>query len=140
MSSAVTNLLKAQQLAMQNRPHVGGFPYLAETLKRFGVLKNSWTLPSCQSLYLTKDGPVVMQGTPLMIGTFDIPKFDEQALIKAIRIDQAGNSTFNDFLLSAWMAGVVTYEVDFILRTVTYYGCNQESYIEEYPQVTLTDF
>ena len=34
MSKAVENLLKAQQFAMSIRPKVGGFPYLAEALRR----------------------------------------------------------------------------------------------------------
>jgi hypothetical protein len=49
MSKAVDNLQDAQ--------------YLAETLRRAGVTRNLWFLPACQSLYLTKDGPVAAQGT-----------------------------------------------------------------------------
>ena len=65
MSKAVENLLKAQQFAMSIRPKVGGFPYLAEALRKAGITQNMWNLPSCQSIYLTKDGSVVSQGTPL---------------------------------------------------------------------------
>ena len=54
MSKAVENLQSAQQRAMAGRPKVGGFPYLAETLRGAGVTRNLWSLPSCQSLYLTK--------------------------------------------------------------------------------------
>lgn len=39
MSKSVENLLKAQQLAMSIRPKVGGFPYLAEALRRAGITK-----------------------------------------------------------------------------------------------------
>ena len=53
MSKAVENLLKAQQFAMSIRPKVGGFPYLAEALRKAGVTRNIWNLPSCQSIYLT---------------------------------------------------------------------------------------
>ncbi|HET6247854.1 MAG TPA: hypothetical protein VFE47_09160 [Tepidisphaeraceae bacterium] len=66
MSDAIENLTAAQRRAMAGRPRVGGFPYLAEVLRR---------------------------------------------------------------------AGVVSYEVDFIARTVTYYGLGEEKYVEAYPAV-----
>ncbi len=137
MSKAIENLQAAQQRAMAGRPKVGGFPYLAETLRRAGVTRNLWFLPSLQSLYLTKDGPVVTQGTPMVSGAVDVPPFNREALIAALRIDQAGNSTFPEFLVASWRAGVVRYDVDFTARTVAYYGCNGEEYIEEYPTVEL---
>lgn len=67
---------------MAGGPKVGGFPYLAETLRRAGVKRNLWSLPSCQSLYLTKEGFVVCQGAPLISGMADIPAFDREALIR----------------------------------------------------------
>jgi uncharacterized protein YbcV (DUF1398 family) len=133
--NTIANLESAMQRAMAGRPKVGGFPYLAETLRQAGVTRNIWNLPSCQSLYLTELGPVVMQGTPLVSGLNDVPPFDRDALITALRTDQAGNSTFPEFLASSWRAGCVRYDVDFIARTVTYYGCNGEEYTEHYPQV-----
>lgn len=137
MSKAVENLLKAQQFAMNIRPKVGGFPYLAEALRRAGITQNIWNLPSCQSIYLTKDGSVVSQGTPLINTTVDVPLFDREALIKALRIDQAGQSTFPEFLKASWEAGVVNYIVDFEKRIVTYYGVLGESYAENYPTVEI---
>jgi uncharacterized protein YbcV (DUF1398 family) len=137
MSKAIENLQAAQQRAMAGRPKVGGFPYLAETLRRAGVTRNFWFLPSCQSLYLTSDGPVVTQGTPLVSGTVDVPQFNRDALIAALRTDQAGNSTFPEFLAASWRAGVVRYDVDFTARTVAYYGCHGEEYVEEYPAIDL---
>jgi uncharacterized protein YbcV (DUF1398 family) len=133
MSTAIDNLLDAQKRAMAGRPKVGGFPYLAETLRRAGVTRNRWYLPACESLYLTKEGPVVTQGTPLISGTVDVPAFDRGALIKALRTDQAGEGTFPEFLSATWRAGVVRYDVDFDARTVTYHGCNGEEYVEGYP-------
>lgn len=133
MSKAIQNLQAAQQRAMDGRPKVGGFPYLAEILRRAGVTRNLWSLPACQSLFLTKDGPVVTQGTPLVSGNADVPPFDQEALIAALRTDQAGKSTFPEFLEATWRAGVVRYDVDFIARAVAYYGCNGEEYVEEYP-------
>lgn len=137
MSAATDNLSNAQKRAMLNRPKVGGFPYLAEVLRQAGVTTNIWNLPSCQSIYLTKLGPVVNQMPALINGTADIPAFDEKALVTALRLNQAGESTFPEFLQSSWDAGVVRYEVNFGARHVVYYGVNGESYQEEYPEVVV---
>jgi uncharacterized protein YbcV (DUF1398 family) len=139
MSQAIKNLTEAMKAAQAIRPRVGGFPYLAEVLRKAGVRRNLWSLPSGQSLYLTKDGPVVMQGTPLVTGIVDVPAFDEAALIRALRIDQAGDSTFPQFLEASWKAGVVGYDVDLEARTVVYRGCNGEEYVEAYPAVSVTE-
>ena len=139
MSKAIDNLTTAMKVAQAGRPRVGGFPYLAEVLRKAGVTRNVWSLPSCQSLYLTQEGPVVMQGAPLLNGAVDVPAFDEVALIKALRVDQAGESTFPDFLNATWQAGVVRYDVDLEARTVAYQGCNGEQYIEAYPAVTVAN-
>jgi len=137
MSTAIDNLQAALQRAFAARPTVGGFPYLAETLRRAGVTRNLWFLPACQSLYLTEQGPVVTQDAPLVRGTVDVPPFDREALIAALRIDQAGESTFPEFLAATWRAGIVRYDVDFGKRIVTYYGCGGEEYAEEYPAVEI---
>lgn len=139
MSQAIENLNNAMERAAAFRPRAGGFPYLAESLRNAGVIRNIWSLPACQSLFLTSFGPVVMQGTPLITGAADVPAFDQEALIKALRIDQAGESTFPEFLAASWRAGVVRYEVDFAARTVAYRGCNGEEYIEAYPAVEISD-
>ena len=138
MSAAVEKLEEAQQRAMAGRPKVGGFPYLAETLRRAGVKRNLWYLPACQSLYLTDAGPVMVVGAPLATGMVDVPRFDREALIAALRTDQAGRSTFPEFLIASWRAGIVRYDVDLDARTCTYYGANDEAYIEGYPAVELT--
>ncbi|MDR3739746.1 MAG: DUF1398 family protein [Terracidiphilus sp.] len=137
MSKAIDNLTDAMKRAEAIRPRVGGFPYLAEVLRQAGAKRNVWSLPSAQSLFLTEDGPVVMQGGPLVTGAVDVPRFDQEALIKALRTDQAGNSTFPEFLEASWRAGVVGYNVDFDTRTVAYFGCSGEEYIETYPAVTI---
>lgn len=137
MSKAIDNLTNAMKRAEAIRPRVGGFPYLAEVLRQAGVTRNVWSLPSCQSLFITRDGPVVMQGNPLVIGALDVPAFDESALIRALRIDQAGESTFPEFLDASWRAGVVRYDVDLEARTVAYQGCSGEEYIEAYPAVSI---
>jgi uncharacterized protein YbcV (DUF1398 family) len=78
-----------------------------------------------------------MQGEPLVTGVVDVPAFDEEALIRALRVDQAGEGTFPEFLEASWRAGVVRYDVDLEARTVAYQGCNGEEYIEAYPAVTV---
>lgn len=137
MNSITEKLTEAQKYAMSVRPKVGGFPVLAEVLRQAGIQLNRWTLPSCQSVYLMKDGSVVQQGTPLVTGTHEVPKFDRHALISAIKSDQEGRSTFPEFLLAAWKAGVVGYDADFTGRKVTYYGSHGESYLEEYAAVEV---
>ena len=137
MSDAIENLQRALERAAAIRPKVGGFPYLAETLRQAGVTRNLWALPACQSVFVTASGPVVMQGTPLVIGAGDVPAFNREALIKALRTDQAGESTFQEFLEASWKAGVVGYDVDFAARTVRYFGCNGGEYVEAYPVVEI---
>lgn len=141
MNTLIKKLTEAQKYAMSIKPKVGGFPVLAEVLRQTGVKINRWSLPSCQSIYIFNEGTnevsVAQQGAPLLTGTFEIPKFSHEALITALRTDQEGRSSFPEFLMSAWHAGVVTYEVDFINRKVTYYGVHGESYAEEYPVAEL---
>jgi uncharacterized protein YbcV (DUF1398 family) len=139
MSKAIENLQGAIDRASSIRPKVGGFPYLAETLRQAGVTRNLWTLPACQNIFLTVHGPVVIQGTPLVTGAADVPTFDREALIRALRADQAGESTFLEFLDATWRAGVVGYDVDFAARTVRYFGCEGEEYVETYPAVEIQD-
>jgi len=54
-----------------------------------------------------------------------------------LRVDQAGESTFPEFLIASWRSDVVRYDVDFEARKVTYYGCNGEEYVEAYPVVDI---
>lgn len=126
------------QYAMAYRPKVGGFPFLAECLRQSGVQKNIWELPSAQSIYVMEHGSIVNQATPLLSGMSEIPPFNEVALIDAIRTDQAGASTFPEFLAAIWKAGVMHYEVDFSARTVIYMGATGETYRESYPEVEVS--
>ena len=137
MSDAIENLQTALKLALAIRPKTGGFPYLAEALRRAGVTRNIWSLPACQSIYLTQKGPVVMQSEPLISGMADIPAFDREGLIRALRTDQAGESTFPEFLSATWRSGIVRYDVDFEKRNVSYYGAHGEQYVEDYPTVDI---
>ena len=139
MSKAIENLEAAQKRALVGRPKVGGFPYLAETLRRAGVTRNFWFLPACQSLFLTNDGPVVIQGTPLATGTLDVPPFNREALISALRTDQAGGSTFPEFLAASWHAGVVRCGSRFLGANgrILRLQWRDMKYIEAYPIVEV---
>ena len=137
MSDAIENLKAAQERGMAGRPKEGGFPFLAESLRRAGITRNLWHLPSCQSIYLTEMGPVAVPGTPLIDGMAEVPPFNREALISALRADQAGRSTFPEFLQASWKAGVVGYDIDLIGRTCTYHGAGGETYVESYPEVEL---
>ena len=137
--SVQEKLNKAFEYAMKNRPEIGGFPFLAECLRQAGVEKNIWSLPSAQSVYVMKDGTIAQPGQSLVAGMVDVASFDEEALLAAIRTDQAGQSTFPEFLMAIWNAGVISYEVDFSARTVSYFGARGERYIESYPEVEIGD-
>lgn len=135
--NSIEKLQDAMKLAISIKPKVGGFPVLAKVLKQAGVKRNFWTLPSCQSIYVMETGNLVVQNETLISGIHDIPKFNQEALIKALRTDQNGESTFEEFLLSTWKAGVINYDVDFEKNTVIYYGSDGESYLEAYPNVEI---
>lgn len=137
MSQVVDKLVKAQGYAMSVMPKKGGFPVLAEVLRKAGVVANIWYLPSAQAVYLMQEGNVVEQGTPIITGIHEIPKFDSKALVTAIREDQQGKSTFAEFLQVIWQAGVISYKVDFLTRKVLYYGAKNEVYSEEYALVKI---
>lgn len=137
MPNAIDVLQRAFSEAAQGSPAIGGFHYFAETLRQAGAIRNHWALPSCQSTFWTTHGNVVDQGEPLMTGFGTVPKFDLDAVIRAIREDQAGKSTFAQFLAAAWDAGVLSYEVDFENCTVSYFGVDGEVYVEEYARVSL---
>jgi uncharacterized protein YbcV (DUF1398 family) len=137
MSTATTKLRAALERAAAIRPRVGGFPYLAEVLRQAGVTRCRMAVPSNAMLYLTDAGHLVDQGEPLVTGMVEAAVFDREALIAALRADQAGETTFDEFVQGCWKAGVIWYDVDLIARTCTYYGAEGDSYTETYPAVEL---
>ena len=110
MSKAVENVIKAQQYAMSIRPKIGGFPNFAEGLRKAGITQNIWHLPS-----------------------------DRSSIIKALKDDQTGLTSFPEFLNAAWQAGVVSYIVDFEKRSVSYFGVLGECYTEAYPAIEIDE-
>lgn len=133
----LNNLTNAMSKSEKVRPKVGGFPYLAECLREEGFTKNTWFLPSGDSFYFTTEETLVIPGKPLIEAITSYPAFSKNKLINALRADQAGQTTFSEFLLNTLEAGVVKYEVDFIERYVIYYGVNGEEYKETYPPVEI---
>jgi uncharacterized protein YbcV (DUF1398 family) len=91
------------------------------------------------SVYHLAGGSVAQSFEPIAKTAVAVPSWDETALIAAIRADQAGRSTFTEFLRAAWNAGVTGFRVDLTERTRTYVGAGTNTYVETYPAVTLTD-
>lgn len=131
----LTNLQNAMSKSEEFRPKIGGFPYLAECLRKEGFTRNIWYLPSGDSFYFSKSDSMVIPGKSLIEGISSYSPFSEEELIKALRADQIGKTNFPEFLMNAWKSGVVRYEVNLIDRYVTYYGVNNEEYKETYPAV-----
>jgi uncharacterized protein YbcV (DUF1398 family) len=137
VSSAIANLQQAHERAAALRTRTHGFPYLAEVLRQAGVSNYHHSIPSGTTLYLTDEGPVVMQGDPVVVGMTDVASWNRDALITAIRTDQAGDGSYPQFARSCWEAGVVHYDVDLRGRTCTYSGVAGERYVESYPRVEV---
>ena len=137
MLSLVETIVEAQARGARIRPRVGGFPHLAEVLRQAGVERIHCNVPAMSTVYVTAGGEVVQQGTPQVSGTAAIAPFDEGALIAALRTDQAGESTYPEFMAGAWRAGVVTYDIDLAGRTCTYRSAAGAQYVEQYPAVEL---
>ncbi|AMG51536.1 DUF1398 domain-containing protein (plasmid) [Enterococcus gallinarum] len=133
----LNNLENAIARSEKARPKIGGFPYLAECLRQEGFTKNIWYLPSGDSFYFSKEESMVIPGKSLIKDVSKTPLFSDRELITALRADQAGKTTFPEFLMNTWQSGVVKYEVNFIERYVIYYGSNNEEYRENYPTVEI---
>jgi Protein of unknown function (DUF1398) len=137
MSKAIENLETAFQRAMAIRLKVGG--------SRTWPRPCDWQALRAISGSFARMSELVFDGIwagrddwySLASGAVDVPVFNREALIAALRTDHAGNSTFPEFLAASRRAGVVRYDVDFAARTVAYYGVNGEEHIEAYPAVEV---
>lgn len=134
----VATVEAALRRGMQLRPEVGGFPWLAEALRSAGVERFEFVVPSMTTVYATACGDVVEQGTPVVAGAVLVARFERDALIAALRADQAGLTTFPEFVAAAWRAGVVSWTVDLEARTCTYRSASgRESYVESYAAIEI---
>lgn len=134
----VAHVAAARQHGMRIRPAVGGFPYLAAALRRAGIERFDYVVPSATTVYVTAGGAVLEQGEPVAGRSCVIAPFDEIALMAALRADQEGRSTFRDFVAAAWRAGVLSWTVDLAARTCTYRSARgDETYAESYPAVEI---
>ncbi|MGW8813433.1 DUF1398 family protein [Gordonia terrae] len=137
MASIIDRVTAATAHGAAVRPEVGGFPYLAEAMRRAGITANHFDVPSQTMVFVTDDGDVLRPGRPLYDEPTVVPPFDEAALVTALRADQEGRSTFPEFVRACFDAGVIRYEVDTATRTCTYLGAHGERYVENYPAVAL---
>lgn len=137
MTDIIAAIEAAQARAMRVRPPVGGFPYLAEALRLAGVERYLFDVPSASTILVTAEGDILQPGSLQRQEPSIVAPFDEAALIRALRADQAGHTTFAEFVAATLDAGVVRYVVDTAARTCTYIGARDESYVETYPTVRL---
>ena len=135
--SLVETISAAQQRGTALRPKANGFPYFAEALRQAGVTRIDVTVPSWTTVLTTARGSVIQQGTPMLTGSAEVPSFDQQAFVDALRGDQEGLITFPDWMTATWRAGVAWYAVDLESRTCTYRAPSGDSYTEHYPSVDL---
>ncbi len=136
--SLVETITAAQERGASIRPQVGGFPYLAESLRLAGVSRIEVTVPSWTTVLTTAAGSVVQQGTPMIEGAVEAPAFDRDSFLTALRADQAGTMAFPDWMEATWRAGVVWYSVDLQERTCTYRSPAGDSYVEHYTAVEIS--
>jgi uncharacterized protein YbcV (DUF1398 family) len=120
------------------RPAIGGFPYFAQALRAAGLVSIDTDLASGGSVYHSSTEAVCDTFAALGGGLAPVPAWNEVAVIAAIRIDQAGQSAFPEFLAACWDGGVIRFTVNLLERTCTYYGTANNAYVERYPAVEIT--
>lgn len=136
MSTTLQSIREALEYAAANRPKVGGFPYLAEALRRAGVTGYFFDVASASTVYTTSAGAVLQVGAPIREGMVELPPFDKEALVRALRADQAGETSFPEFIENAFDAGVYRFAIDTGARTCTYFAPDNQHYVESYPAVS----
>lgn len=72
------------------RAKIGGFPYVAESLRAAGVTKYLFDVPSTTVVYVTDEGAVLRPGQVIRTEQTVVHSFDSDGLVAAIRIDQRG--------------------------------------------------
>jgi uncharacterized protein YbcV (DUF1398 family) len=136
-TNLIATVQQAQRRGAAARPRVNGFPYYAEALRAAGISAVETFIATGGSVYHLADGAVAQTFDPIAAPAAVVPEWDERALIAALRADQAGRSTFPEFLAAAWRAGVIHFRVDLANRTCTYVGVTGAHYVESYPAVAV---
>lgn len=138
MADPIDVLTVALDRAARVRPAVGGFPYLAEVLRDSGFEHVHCDVAGGTMLYRGPVGAVVTRVPAQAAATVAVPRWDETALVAAIRADQRGERSFPEFLAGCWSAGVTGYDVDLAGRTCTYRSADPgRRYVEQYPAVMV---
>jgi uncharacterized protein YbcV (DUF1398 family) len=127
---------QARRRGTAARPRINGFPYFAEALRAAGINAVETSIATGGSVYYLADGAVSETFDPIVAPVSVVPEWDERALITAIRADQAGESTFPEFLGASWEAGVIQFRVDLANRRCTYFGATGNHYVETYEAVS----
>lgn len=140
-SDPMTAVLAARERGIRLQLAGGGFPVLAESLRSAGVCFVHCNVASMTTLYRTHQGAVIDQQVPILSGLERVVDFECAEVIAAIRRDQQGASTYPEFMVEIWRAGVISYDIDLVARTCTYRGLDPavDVHVEEYPAVELID-
>lgn len=138
--SLIEAIANAQVRGAEIRPKAGGFAYLAESLRRAGVNRIEVTVPSWTTVLTTAVGSVIQQGLPIVDGAIEVPPFDRDAFLTALRNEQAGEITYPTWMKATWEAGVAWYVVDLEAHTCTYRSPAGDTYVEDYPCIDITPF
>lgn len=96
-----------------------GAPFFADILYGAGIVSATWSLPSCECLYLTRKGHMTLEGVPLHGKPGSLPVRESQ-LCLAVNRQYDGTASFTAFLEELWRLGVMQYHVDYVHRTVTF--------------------
>jgi hypothetical protein len=122
---------------MAIRPKVGGFPYLAETLRLAGVTRKPLVSARVPELIVDRVWAGSDGWSPLGVRYRGCAGFQSRRADCGASDRRAGTARSPSFWPHCGTPGSFAYDVDFAARTVGYFGCNGEEYIEPYPAVDL---
>ena len=108
------------------------YAYFVQCLQEVGILYYDVSLTSGTKTYFFKSAEriVLHDFEPVICSE----TFNEQAVVRALRRTQSGETTYHQFLAEIGDAGVHSYVADLESRTVIYAGHNSnERYTEAIP-------
>ncbi|MBS0650996.1 MAG: DUF1398 family protein [Verrucomicrobia bacterium] len=128
------NPSKIEEIAKVSKAERWPFPKTLTALKEAGVAYYDVDLMTYEIIY-HGDGKSLKQSGVLSYQ--QPPKkgpFDKNALFKAITKHQTEKTSYSDCMKEVIEAGIVSYRVDIIERTCSYFGSSEgESYVEKFP-------